>query len=56
MKNSIKSAKILANLALGISLQLLSAWSLGKAYRIKCMLRDAKNGHFVYQDKIKKEN
>ena len=56
MRITIKPTKILAKLAFGVILQLFSAWSLGEIYGIKCMIQDARKGHFIYQDKIKKEN
>lgn len=33
-----------------------AAWIINKAYTIKWIIQDAQNGHFIYHDKIKKEN
>ena len=32
------------------------AWIMSKAYTIKWIIQDAQEGHFIYQDKIKKED
>lgn len=55
MRIDIKPTKILLNFVWYGSVGVASALMWSKIWGIKHRIQDAKNGHFIYQDRIKKE-
>lgn len=56
MKIDIKATKILLNFIWYGSVGVASVLMWSEIWRIKRRIQDAKNSHFIYQDKIRKEN
>lgn len=56
MKIDIKATKILLNFIWYGSVGVASVLMWSEIWGIKHRIQDAKNSHFIYQDKIRKEN